>query len=72
MYACTAGGAVAGEVVAEGEVAGGGTTEGIVVTPEDERMIWIVLDGDWREVHGDALMRGLEEMGLRVEVEGAD
>ena len=32
------------------------------MTPEEEQMVWTMLDGDWRAVQGDVLVGGLEEM----------
>jgi hypothetical protein len=51
--------------------AGGRASEGAVETQGEEQMVWTVLDEDWRAVRGDVLVRGLEEMGLQVEVDGA-
>ena len=34
--------------------------------------MWAILDEDWRATHDDTLRRGLEELGLQVEVEDAE
>ena len=56
-------GAAAGEGVAEDAATEVGAAEGAVVIPEEEQMVWAVLDRDWRAVQGDVLVGGLEEMG---------
>jgi hypothetical protein len=66
---------VAQEAVMEGmraeDVTEGGETAGVVVDQEEEQMVWTVLGGEGSAPPGDALMRGLEEMGMQVEVDGA-
>ena len=60
----TAGDAMAkGEDVAEDATAEGGATKGAVVTPEEEQMVWTVLDGDWRAIQCDVLVGELEGVG---------
>ena len=64
------GGDTEGAAPEEG-AAGGRASEGAVETQGEEQMVWTVLDEDWRAVRGDVLVRGLEEMGLQVELDGA-
>ena len=66
---------MAQEAVVEGvraeDATEGGGTAGVVVDQEEEQMVWTVLGGEGSAPPRDALMRGLEEMGMQVEVDGA-